>query len=569
VRALLALAGCWSASEAPEPVDPALEAERRVLRAAEEALLLRTAREALAGGRGDDAARAVQMGLDLSPTAFEPLVDEVAKVAGPAAAAALVERTDPERARALRAEAARVEVARRYGPARPQSEALVRGVTISLGDRVLAGVRAEYVVAPDEAAMAEAAGRRLGWVAEALGVEGAPVAGPVEARIAGAIDAGVPEPIAVAEGVEGALGALDAYSRAVWPAEIAAWSQHHEGVYVGVGVELVDAPDGRVLVDVPVPGGPAWAAGLRQGDVVLRVGGAAVASAEDAAARLRGDEGTTVAVDVERAGEPMAFEVARAPIVPETVRGWQRRDDNGWDLEVAPGVAWVHVSAFRPHTDEDFDALLQGHAPTGVVIDLRGNGGGDVMAAVNIADRFVADGILAQLQGRTIAPPEAGEGEAAWNEALEGHALEGVPVVVLVDRHTASAAELLAGALRERVGAKLVGERTFGKGLSQALRGDDATGVAWQVTTGTWTLPSGAPLEAPGGERGLAPDVEVTLSAAERFQVDVLRRQREHPRSHADGSPIRYLGSVGRPDLPRLGDDPPLRAALRALAAAP
>jgi carboxyl-terminal processing protease len=184
---------------------------------------------------------------------------------------------------------------------------------------------------------------------------------------------------------------------------------------------------------------------------------------------------------------------------------------------------------------------------------------------VNVADRFVADGILAQLAGRTIAPPQPGpNGELPWNAAVPGHALEGVPLVVLVDRDTASAAEIAAGALRERAGAVLVGERTYGKGLAQALRRDDALGVGWQVTNSAWRLPSGVALQEPGGERtGLAPDVDVPLSPGERMLVTELRARREHPPVHPDGTPVPYLGTVARPELPRLSEDPQLAEALR------
>jgi C-terminal processing protease CtpA/Prc len=148
--------------------------------------------------------------------------------------------------------------------------------------------------------------------------------------------------------------------------------------------------------------------------------------------------------------------------------------------------------------------------------------------------------------------------------AVPGHALEGVPIVVLVDRETASAAELLAGALRERAGATLVGERTYGKGLSQALESDPKAGVSWQVTQSAWTLPSGAKLETVGGvRRGLAPDVEVALTTAERFQVRGMRAEREALRSHQDSSPVPSRAIGVRADLPRLSADPQLEAALR------
>jgi carboxyl-terminal processing protease len=227
-----------------------------------------------------------------------------------------------------------------------------------------------------------------------------------------------------------------------------------------------------------------------------------------------------------------------------------------------PGLTWLRLSAFRPHTDEQLDALLPAE-PGVVILDLRGNGGGDVMAAVNVVDRFVAEGVLVELEGRTIPEPQGGEqGELPWNVAVPGHPLEGVPVVVLVDRYTASAAEIVAGSLRERAGATLVGERTFGKGRAQALRVDAEQGVGWQVTNGVWTLPSGEVLEPQQGEGGLAPDVQVVLSPAERLQVSGMRRVRELPPAHPDGTPVPDLGTQARADLPRLSADPQAERAL-------
>jgi carboxyl-terminal processing protease len=226
-------------------------------------------------------------------------------------------------------------------------------------------------------------------------------------------------------------------------------------------------------------------------------------------------------------------------------------------VQPEPGLTWLRLVSFRPHTDEQLDALLPAE-PGVVLLDLRGNGGGDVMAAVNVVDRFVTDGVLVALTGRTIPPPKGGEGgELPWNAAVPGHPLEGVPVVVLVDRNTASAAEIVAGSLRERVGAVLVGERTYGKGLAQALRVNAELGVGWQVTNGVWTLPSGQALEPlDEGKAGLVPDVEVVMSPAERLQVGVLRRQREMPTAHPDGTAVPDLGTTARAELPRLSDDP-------------
>ncbi len=475
-------------SDPPPAPASALELQRRVVRAAEEGLLWRRAHLALEQGDAEDAARAIDMGIRLAPQRFEPLIDEVVPLLTPELAAQLVR--DPRRASMLRREAQQQAVEQRYLEHRTPLR--LEGVSEARGRAVLEGVRREYVEVPDEAAMGAAAWSRLSWIEATLGPP--PDGATVEDAIAAGRAAGLSEAVAVGEGIEAALGALDPYTRPVWPAEIAGWSQHHEGIGVGVGLALLDAPDGSVWIDAPLLQGPAWGADLRQGDVVERIDGIEVPGlpeprAQLASALLQGDAGSTVTLEVSRDGVLHEVRLVRGSWIELMVSGWERADDNTWVLWIDEPhrIAFVRIAGLRPGTDEAFDALLEGIHPDAVILDLRGNPGGDVMAAVNLVDRFVEGGTLAALVGRAVPEPAAGEGEVPWNVALPGHALEGVPAIVLIDGGTASAAELLAGALAERSDALLVGEESFGKGLSQGLRVDEAVGVAWQVTTGAWT----------------------------------------------------------------------------------
>lgn len=549
-----------------------LDAERRMLHAAERVVLWQTAQAALAAGAPRDAVAAVILGLEVDPERFGPLAETLGESGDPDVLDALCERVDRARF-ADRAEVLRI--ARSYAPEhRAATLARLAGVDRARGERVLAGVEGEYVTVPDAERMRAAVERRFARMAASAAVReafpgwtGAAGGEGTLERIDGAVAAGLPEAVAVGEGVEAALAALDPYTIAVWPSSMVGWEEHHGGAYVGVGVELLDAPDSGVVVSVPAVGGPAWRSGVHAGDRVLAVDGVAPtgsAGATDVSVHLRGAPGSTVVVAVARGEERLSFDLVREEIREDTVRGHVRTADGEWDPWIAPGIAFVRIEAFRPHTDEELDTLVTS-APRAVILDLRGNGGGDVMAAVNVADRFVADGELAWLGGRTIAAPAGGaNGELPWNVAIPGHAFEGVPVVVLVDRDTASAAELVAGALRERAGAVLVGERTWGKGLAQALRVDAALGIGWQVTNGAWMLPSRRMLQEPGGKpAGIDPDVAITLSPAERLQVETMRRRRELPKHHPDGTPVPDLGIVSRSELPTLSADPQLVEALR------
>jgi carboxyl-terminal processing protease len=557
---LLALLACGR-----DPADPAaaraitLDAERRLVHASEREVLWRAA---TAAKTPRDALGAVVLGLEVDRERFLPLVDALAKSDDPEVLATLAAKVDRERF-GPRAE----ELAVKARCADPRSAERWKGVDRARGARILDGVVAEYVVDPPVDRMTAAASRRLTllWASRAaFPTWTRPAQGDsARALIDDAVAAGLPEPVAVGEVVEAVLFALDPYTAAVWPADLVGQEQHFAGVTTGIGVELTGSGS-TVQVLLPLVGGPAWTAGVHAGDVVAAVGGKPPATVAEAAAALAGEPGTVADLTVDRGGEAVSFRIPRAEVATETVRGFRRTAD-GWDVWAEPGVALLHVTEFRPGTDEELDALLPAETPRAVVLDLRANAGGDVMAAVNVADRFVVDGPLAWLGGRTIAPPAPGpNGEAPWNVAVAGHPLEGVPVVVLVDGRTVSSAELVAGALRERAGAVLVGDRTFGKGLSQAWRADPALQVGWKVTNGTWELPSHAALEAPGGRpTGLAPDVAVPLSPTERLEVDAMRRRRELPPTHPDGTPVPDLGLDAGSELPRLSDDPQLVEALR------
>lgn len=552
----------------PEQIaDVQLDNERHALQIAERVWLYEGARRALAEGKDREALASALLGLEIDEATFRPLIDALAARGDPDVLAALAARLGGEMVES----ASLAAVARRYAAGIPPE---LSGVDRARGRKVIEGVIGEYVEEVSESALDAAARDRLVLLARSpvireqfAGWSGLSDGASLFERVDVAIAAGLPEPVAVAEVVEAALASLDPYTKPVWPSVLAGWRAHHAGASTGVGLSLQDLPGaGSFVVGLDV-GGPAWRAGVHVGDALRAVDGRAGDTAA-LSAMLAGEPGSTLRLALVRGEAPLEIELAREEVVEETVRGFLRTSvdgETGWETQPARRVTLIHISAFRPQTDEQLDALLP-EDPGAVVLDLRGNSGGDVMAAVNVADRFVAEGPLAHLEGRTIPPPRAGEaGELPWNAAVPGHPLEGIErLVVLIDRNTASAAEIVAGALQERAGAILVGEQTFGKGLSQALRADESLGVGWQVTSGLWKLPSGKLLErtGPRGQQGLAPDVAVPLSPAERLQIEVLRRRRELPPRHPDGTPLPDLGQSARSELPLLSADPQLRQAI-------
>lgn len=590
---LAAEAAAWSA----------LQEQRRALASASRELLRESVEGRIAEGDLSGAAAHLAAALQAWPEdpAFLTLAQALgaaAEQAPPATAAlawqALAELLahQPEQAAAWRERAVGAELAIAYGAELEGTLAERRGVRRAAAVHLLHKLDAEYVDAPDWAAAARGGRARLLLLARAEGARARwprladlalPAGGATElesaisdmdAAVAALEAAGVPAEVAVSEWVAGALAALDPWTRAVWPAEIAAWQAHHAGVQVDLGLEL-DLEGERVVVVAPALDGPGWRAGVHQGDAlswVEEAGGARLAldalpadrRLEAARQALVGAPDSVVRLGLVRAGQPLEREAARAAVPLVTVEGWRRDDDNAWDpwLDEAAGLAYARVSAFREHTEPAFDALLEPVAgqARAVVLDLRGNPGGDVNAAVRVADRFVAQGRLAGISGRVLpdtgpdVDPATGERLAEWNEALPGHALEGLPVVVLVDPATASAAEVVAGALQELAGAVVVGSPTFGKGRAQALRAELEQGYAVQFTNLFWTLPGGRRLE-----RGSGVVPQVTLPApspGEDFRTAWQRAERTAVRAHLDGSPMQPVGTPAREDLPPLDQDP-------------
>jgi len=583
----------------------AMQAEGQAVRTAEGTMLRDAAAAALATGdlgRGAAVLASARRALPDDPALVEleaqlqgalPDADAASRVVVLEARAEA--EPDPVKARVLAREAALERAAARVtDEAFPGVLPLLGGAELGPASALLKQVDAEYhapVSWSDAAALAHRALERLRSSEDAQArwpglTDVRPSRAPVmdlrtaledlSGTVAVYGTAGVPEAVIVDTWVRTALAALDPWSRPVWAAEIATWERGHAGSHVGVGLEL-ETSEAGVTVRRPLPASPAWTSGIHQGDRLLSVADSRgtvrleAQSPDDALAlaeaSLRGPEGSEARITVAREGAQQTFSVTRGSVVLPTVRAWSRAPDNTWEpwLDREQGIAYVRVERFKPPTLEDFDAMLEPHLDDvrAVALDLRGNPGGDVNAAVQIADRFVASGRLAELSGRVLpetgpdVDPVTGEPLAAWNDAIPGHALEGVPVAVLVDADTASAAEVLAGSLQERAGAIVIGEATWGKGEAQALRTSPEHGYAVQFTNVVWTLPSGRRLaRGVGGGGGVQPTVTVALSPGERFQVDRAARKRGALRVHHDGTPMTWTDPGRRDDLPALSGDP-------------
>ncbi|TZF89773.1 S41 family peptidase [Cognatilysobacter lacus] len=292
--------------------------------------------------------------------------------------------------------------------------------------------------------------------------------------------------------VHGLLLDLDPHSTYFDKSAAEDFNQSSEGAYEGIGVELQRQENGTLKVVAAIDDTPAAKAGIKAGDVIVAIDGKPFRPDEgDSSAPLRGAAGTKVVLTVLRrnAKKPLDITVVRETIHITSVRARM----------LEPGFGYVRVAAFQADTAADFekalDKLKAGGRLRGLVMDLRSNPGGLLTSAVQIADDLIDKGGIVSTRGRMPISD-------AQFSATPGDRLDGAPLVVLVDGGSASASEVLAGALKDDGRARIVGSRTFGKGSVQTVLPLD-NGDSVKLTTARYFTPSGKSIQA----LGIVPDV--------------------------------------------------------------
>jgi len=287
--------------------------------------------------------------------------------------------------------------------------------------------------------------------------------------------------------IPGMLHTLDPHSNFFDPKAFAQMREDQHGKYYGVGMSIQPQPDKatggtKIVVLAPFEGTPSYRAGIRPGDVIRLIDGKSTAGMDSAAvaSQLKGPKGTHVSVGMEREGATklLTFDLVRDDITRPSV-----------DLAfmIRPGVGYIRVTSFIETTSrevgEAIDTLDKDNAMKGLIIDLRGNPGGLMIEAVNMSDKFLQKGQIVVSQRGRAFPDQV-------YRATHGEQGPKYPIVVLVNRGTASAAEIVSGALQDHDRALIAGETTFGKGLVQTVfQISENTGLA--LTTYHYYTPSG------------------------------------------------------------------------------
>jgi carboxyl-terminal processing protease len=329
----------------------------------------------------------------------------------------------------------------------------------------------------------------------------------------------------------GACDALDDFTSYLTPDKLEDLYAMIDGNFVGLGIELKGDPQGLRLVGV-IRGGPAWEAGLIAGDRIIKIAGQLVKglSLDDAANRLQGTEGTSVVLEVLRHdGEVRTLQLVRRHVDVESITRARM-------VEQAEGIGYIQLAGFQKTSTEELEQAISGLQALGMrslVLDLRGNPGGLLNVAVEMAERFIDEGVIVSTRGRASGQSQVlrASGRARWR----------MPLYVLIDHDSASASEILAGALQDHHRAVIVGERSYGKGSVQSIFSLRSAPAGLKLTTAKFYSPT----DRPYSEQGVTPDFPI--------------------KTHVAARPIR--GEAPTPDESILGDpqlDPVLSAAIRA-----
>lgn len=336
--------------------------------------------------------------------------------------------------------------------------------------------------------------------------------------------------------IQGLLLDLDPHSAYLDREQSESFDEATTGAYDGIGVELQQQGDSLKVI-APIDDGPAARAGVLAGDTIIAIDGRPVAEFEGMEP-LRGAPGSKVVVTLVREGRDKPFDLA---LQRETIKITSVRS-----RLLEPGYGYVRIGSFQADTGADFQTHVDqlrakaGGRLQGLVLDVRSNPGGLLTAAVQVADDLLEQGGIVSTRGRSPVSDTR-------FDATPGDRLGGAPVVVLVDAGSASASEVLAGALRDNDRARIVGSRTFGKGSVQTLLPLD-NGDSVKLTTARYYTPSGRSIQASGivPDTVLTPDPaliggDVPASLAERSEAKLpghLLGDEEGAEDYAPGQPL-------------------------------
>jgi carboxyl-terminal processing protease len=330
----------------------------------------------------------------------------------------------------------------------------------------------------------------------------------------------------IEKAIQGMVSSLDPHSALLPPEAYEELRIDTEGKFTGIGIH-VTMRDGFVTVVSPIEGTPAYKAGIKAMDKIVKVDGLVTSELRDAVKRMRGPKGTTVIITIvrETIKEPLEFTLVRDVIPIESVKS----------VSMEPGYGYVRITNFREQTTDDVTEALEnlesnGNPLKGLVLDLRDNPGGILSQAISVSDLFIEEGIILTIKGRL----------EKHNNVFKAHpntTPKNYPIIILINGGSASASEIVAGALKDHQRALLLGTQTFGKGSVQTVESlRDGYGI--KFTIARYYTPSGQSIQA----TGIVPDIIVHKKSVDSSDtpnpVDGLLKEKDL-KNHLDAKPLK------------------------------
>lgn len=348
----------------------------------------------------------------------------------------------------------------------------------------------------------------------------------------------LPEEVLVSEFADGAFAELDPFTSMIWPSDVEEFNKSTQGEFSGVGIQI-QLEDAALKVVSPLEDSPAYKQGIKAGDIITAINGknAKGITLNQAVKNITGVEGTYVTLTIKSpSGVVKDYRIRREKIKVASVKGWTHKAGGGWDYFVDPvqKIGYVRLTNFTKTSAAEMDQAvdeMKSEGAKAMILDLRYNPGGLLTAATDIADKFLKEGTIVSTKAdrdTPVAPPI--EAKASPDDF-------DLPMVVLVNQFSASASEIVSGALKDLHRATIVGERSFGKGSVQMLfpidRDPSGKGKSYlKLTTSHYYLPSGRCIhrEENSTTWGVEPDLAVEMTPEQmraaidaRQDVEVLR----------------------------------------------
>jgi carboxyl-terminal processing protease len=321
----------------------------------------------------------------------------------------------------------------------------------------------------------------------------------------------------------------------IWPSDLEEFNKTTQGEFSGVGIQIQSDKDGSLKVVSPLEDSPAYRAGIKAGDLITHIDGknAKGITLNQAVKKITGIKGTMVTLTVKSPDATVKdYPIRRDIIKVASIKGWMHLPGGGWEYLVDPEnkIGYLRLTNFTKDTSKELDIAIDALNTKGakaVILDLRYNPGGLLTAATDVSDKFMKDGVIVTTRpDRELGNPPTVA--TARPDALESD----LPLVILVNQYSASASEIVSGALKDQKRALVVGERTFGKGSVQMLFPLNNREAYLKLTTSHYYLPSGRCIhrEENSTEWGVDPDVTVEMTPEQmraaidaRQDLDVLR----------------------------------------------